>query len=240
MINWKSDPRITRGLLALKIKLQNDLASGAHLVGWKLGFGSPTALAKLQIEKPLVGYLLDRNQISSGSSLEITNWTKPVAEAEIAIYFGSDVPPSASTDEVLRCIAALGPAIEIADLNIEPTDPESILEGDIFQRHYLLGERDAARHGGDIDGLTARVSGPDGETMFVENLMELTGEIPTILHHFAQVVEEFNGGVRAGEFLLMGSVVPPIAVSVGDSFSYALGTYPALHLGFLGDEDQIR
>lgn len=233
MNDWRLDSRIRRGMQALQAKLENDLAQGAHQIGWKLGFGSPIALATLQIEKPLVGYLLDCNQISNGSNLEIATWTKPVGEAEIAIYFGSDIPPSASIDEVLSCVAALGPAIEVADLDSAPIDPESILAGDIFQRHYMLGQRDASRFGGNIDGLTAKIRKPDGQTVIVENLWELTGEIPAILHHFAQVAEEFNGGVRAGEFLLVGSIVPPIAISIGDNFSYSLGAYPALQVSFL-------
>lgn len=232
MTNWKNDLRITRGMSALQLKLKNDLDQGARHTGWKLAFGSPTGITNLQIEKPLVGYLLDRNQISSGSTIDISTWAKPVGEAEIAIYFGKDIPHSASVDEVLSCISALGPAIEIADLDIAPTDPEFILAGDIFQRYYILGERDESRLGGNIDGLTATVRMPNGLTVGVEDLQELTGEIPVILHHFAHVADAFNGGVKAGEFLLIGSIVPPIEISAGENFDYSLGRYPTLHVGF--------
>lgn len=232
MTNWESDHRITRGMSALQLKLKNDLNQGARHIGWKLAFGSPTGLTNLRIEKPLVGYLLDRNQISTGSTIEISTWTKPVGEAEIAIYFGKDIPHSASVDEVLGCISALGPAIEIADLDIAPTDPESILAGDIFQRYYILGQRDESRLGGNIDDLAARIRMPDGLSVGVEDLQELTGEIPVILHHFAQVAEEFNGGAKAGEFLLIGSIVPPIKISAGENFEYSLGRYPTLRVGF--------
>ncbi len=128
---------------------------------------------KLQIEKPLAGYLLDRNKISTGSTIEISTWTKPVSEAEIAIYFGKDIPHSASINEILSCISALGPAIEIADLDLVSTDPEMILTGDIFQRYYILGQRNESRLGGNIDGLAARVRMPNGLTVAVENLQEL-------------------------------------------------------------------
>lgn len=232
MTNWKIDHRVTRGMSALQLKLKNDLAQGARHIGWKLAFGSPAGLTNLQIEKPLVGYLLDRNQVSSGRTIDISTWAKPVGEAEIAIYFGKDIPHSASVDEVLSCISALGPAIEIADLDITPTDPESILAGDIFQRYYILGQRDDSRLGGNIEGLAARVRMPDGLSVGVEDLQELTGEIPVILHHFAQVAEEFNGGAKAGEFLLIGSIVPPIKISAGENFEYSLGRYPTLHVGF--------
>jgi 2-keto-4-pentenoate hydratase len=232
MTDWKLDHRITRGIDSLKLKLKDDLNQGARHIGWKLAFGSPTGLAGLRIEKPLVGYLLDRNEISSGSTIGISTWTKPVGEAEIAIYFNKDIPHSASITDVLSCAAALGPAIEIADLDLLPTDPESILAGDIFQRHYILGQKDSSRSGGNIETLTAQVLLPNGLTVTVEDLPELTGQIPMILHHFAQVAEEINGGVKAGEFLLIGSIVPPIAVSAGESFSYSLGNYPTLQVGF--------
>lgn len=73
---------------------------------------------------------------------------------------------------------------------------------------------------------------PDGLIVDVENLQELTGEIPVILHHFAHVAEEFNGGAKAGEFLLIGSIVPPIKISAGENFEYSLGRYPTLHVDF--------
>lgn len=232
MISWQLDARIARGTRALENKLNVDLMSGAKQVGWKLGFGSPTGLSSLQIERPLVGYLLDRTRLSNGSTTKISNWTKPVGEAEIAIYFGKDIPKSASISDVMNCISALGPAIEIADIDGEATDPESILAGDIFQRHYILGERDESRAGGNIGGLAAVISMPDGVITSVKDLQALTGEIPTILHHFADFAEAFSGGVKAGEFLLIGSVVPPIVVSIGESFDYSLGDYSTLKANF--------
>ena len=228
MTSWQLDDRIVRGMTALKLKLESDLRSGARQVGWKLGFGSPSSLTNLQIEKPLVGYLLDRNQIANDETIGISTWTKPVGETEIALYFGKDVPHSASIAQVLNCISALGPAIEIADLDSVPTDPEQILAGDIFQRHYILGEKDSSRAGGDISGLTAKVSLPDGSILTVVDLQALTGEIPDVLHHFAEVVDEFFGGVKAGQFVIAGSIVPPISVSTGESFGYSLSRYPTL------------
>lgn len=232
MTSWQQDIRITRGMRVLKHKLKADLESGARLVGWKLAFGSPTGLTNLQIDRPLVGYLLERNQIPNESTIKVAGWSKPIGEAEIAIYFGKDIPQSASVAEVMACISALGPAIEIADIDLVPTDPEPILAGDIYQRHYILGERDESRAGGNIEGLTAEVTMPDGEITTVIDMQALPGEIHTILHHFAVVVEKFCGGVKAGEFLIIGSIVPPIGVLAGESFSYTLGQYATLKVSF--------
>jgi 2-keto-4-pentenoate hydratase len=226
------DDRIDRGMRGLKLKLAADLKSGARQVGWKLAFGSPIGLKNLQIDKPLVGYLLDRNEIASHARIKISTWTKPVGEAEIALYFGKDIPESANVEQVMECISALGPAIEIADLYIIPTDPEPILSGDIFQRHYILGERDEMRSGGDINGLTASITMPDGSISVIEDLEAMTGKIPAIVHHFAQVIEKFSGGVKAGEFLIIGSIVPPILVLPAESFTYSLGNYPTLEANF--------
>jgi 2-keto-4-pentenoate hydratase len=232
MNSWQLDDRIVRGMSALELKLRTDLKNGAHQVGWKLAFGSPTGLTNLKIEKPLVGYLLDSKQISNGETINISTWSKPIGEAEIAIYFGNDVPHSASLDEVMDCISALGPAIEVADLDFIPIDPEPVLAGDIFQRHYILGERDESRAGGNIEGLRAIVAMPDGTHTTVEDVQALTGKIPIILQHFSEVVESFSGGVKAGQFLIIGSIVPPIAISAGESFSYSLGHYPILSVHF--------
>jgi hypothetical protein len=50
-------------------------------------------------------------------------WSKPIGETKITMYFRKDVAKSTRIKEVMDCISALGPAIEIADLDSMRTDP---------------------------------------------------------------------------------------------------------------------
>ncbi len=229
---WRDDPRLTSGYAALKSKLIFDLGARNKQVGWKLGFGSPSALLNLDIEAPLIGYLLAERAIANGASVDITGWIKPVGETEIAIYFERDIPAGANAEFVMESIGAIGPAIELADLEFVPTDPTKILATDIFQKHYILGAHDEARRGGDLTDLIARIVMPDGREIAVTELEELIGKLPTIVTHCADVVGELSGGLKRGEFLIVGSIVPPISVATRESFKYSLGDFPTLSVNF--------
>lgn len=226
--SWREDPRLTAGYAALKSKLIFDLGARNKQIGWKLGFGSPAGLKNLEIDAPLVGYLLAERVLQNNATVDISNWTKPVGETEIALYFGRDVPPGSNQRFVMDSVGAIGPAIELADLEFAPTDPTAILTTDIFQKHYILGVRDESRRSGDISGLVAQILMPDGREIAVTELEELIGELPTIVTHCADVVGELSGGIKSGEFLIVGSIVPPIALHSGDRFEYVLGNFPAL------------
>src|SRR5689334_1771614 len=111
------DPRIAKGMRAQMELRRRRFNEGAHQVGWK------------------VGLVLARAMLPSGSEVSLYGWQKPVAEAEIAAYIGYDLPAHASRDEVRRAVVAIGPAIELADVDSPMEDVEGVLSGDIFQRH---------------------------------------------------------------------------------------------------------
>jgi 2-keto-4-pentenoate hydratase len=79
------DPRILHGM-ERQLRLRQDrLNAGERSIGWKVGFGAPAALERLQIDAPLIGFLTDKTLLSSGSMVSIADWTKPAMEPEIAI-----------------------------------------------------------------------------------------------------------------------------------------------------------
>ena len=122
-----ADPRIASGMRAQMDLRRKRLSEGATQVGWKVGFGAPVAKEKLRLDEPLVGFLLDRAILPSGATVSLAGWQKPVAEAEIAAYIGTDLPAQADVGTVRRAIAAIGPAIEIADVDCAMDDVEAVL-----------------------------------------------------------------------------------------------------------------
>src|SRR5215510_1454561 len=121
------------------------LQAGAKLIGWKVGFGAPAAMEKLKLTGPLVGFLLDQGMLPSGATVKVAGWHKPVAEPEIAILLGRDVAADADDTAARAAVAALAPALEIADADGPMDDVEAILASNIFQRHVIVGPRDSDR-----------------------------------------------------------------------------------------------
>lgn len=196
--------------LALRERL---LGGGARHLGWKAGFASAPARKQLGTSAPLFGFLTDRGLLPSGSTIAIDGWTRAVLEPEIAVYLGRDLPAGVASAEIQASIAALGPALEVADSDPSVADVEGILACDIFHRHVLLGPPDASRTGLRTADVSALVTSGGDEVARSAYPAALTGELLDTLGHLAATLEDFGERLRAGDVVIAGSLVRPIAVA---------------------------
>jgi 2-keto-4-pentenoate hydratase len=233
MTNAWDDPRIERGMREQLAKRRARIGAGEAPLGWKVGFGAPAAMEKLAIRAPLVGFLMQQALIPSGGSASLKDWVKPVLEPEIAVHIGRDLPGGGDRAAAAAAIAALGPAIEIADADLPFEDPEAILKCNIFQRHVILGERDAARAGGGTVGLTARLFRRDAQVAQTSDPEAATGKIVDIVHHVADLLAAFGERLSAGDVIIAGSVVPPVLVEPDEAaVAYALDPIGRISVAF--------
>jgi 2-keto-4-pentenoate hydratase len=210
------DPRIAAGMRAQMALRKQRFAEGARQIGWKVGFGAPASQLKLRLTAPVVGFLLDRAELPSGATVSLAGWTKPVAETEIAAYMGRDLPAGATRDQARQAIAAIGPAIELADVDRDSEDLEAVLGGDIFQRHVLLGPRDIMRGGARLDGLKGRVTRSGKDVPLPLDLQANIGDIIDIVRHVADVTAAVDDGLREGQLIITGSLTAPMFLEPGE------------------------
>src|SRR5262245_2985797 len=156
-MNLWEDARVARGMRVQLETRRKRLDGGDAVLGWKVGFAAPEMLNRLGIGGPLVGFLTRNALVQSGATVSLAGWAKPVAEPEIAVHIGRDVPGTADNDTAKAAIAGISPAIELVDLTAPPEDPERILSGNIYQRHVVLAGVAPARAGSAADGLICRV-----------------------------------------------------------------------------------
>ncbi len=216
------DPRIARGMTTQLARRRVRLDAGEKPLGWKVGFGAPAAMRRLGIKAPLVGFLTDRALIASGTTFSLAGWIKPVAEPEIAVHMGKDLPGGANREAVQAAIAALGPAIELADLDRPPDNVEEILAGNIYQRNVVLGAPDASRAGGVIDGLVGYVYRGSAEAARTSDPQAMTGDLLDIVRHVADILDAFGERLRAGQLIITGSITPPLWVGPGEQIVFEL------------------
>ena len=107
------------------------LADGAEALGWKVGFNLPAIQEKLGIEAPLAGFLSSAGLVADGATL-------PLGGAAHGRRAGGGRGARATT---ARTIAALLPALEVADPPDLSWDVERILAGNIFHRAVAFGPR---------------------------------------------------------------------------------------------------
>jgi 2-keto-4-pentenoate hydratase len=232
------DVRITEGMRAQAGLLHTIRASGSRRIGWKAGFGTVQWRERFELSAPLVGFLHDAATLPSGGTVDLTGWTAPKAETELAVTIGHAVDgarlaPGPAGDATLReAIAGIAPAIELIDLHPAPEEVTAILAGNVYHRHVVLGPPDTTRAGGALDGLAGHVELRGEEVARVTDLEAATGPVLTVLREVARVASVHADGLAAGDVVILGSIVPPMAVAAGDTLRYRLGTSPTLELHF--------
>jgi 2-keto-4-pentenoate hydratase len=228
---WE-DPRIVDGLHRQLAARSDALAQGAGHVGWKVGFGAPGSLELMHITAPLLGYLTETTVYDDGATFDTDGWTRGVVEFEVAVWMGSDVDAGASEAEAAAAVAAVGPAIEIADVDL-PVGPDGIADimaGDIFHRGVVFGARDERRAGLDISGLTAHIRLDDDDFATVAELEAITGAYPWIVSTVASTLASAGERLRAGDVIITGSVIPPVSVNDAREFTFTLDPFEPISI----------
>ena len=203
------------------------LDEGATPIGWKVAFGSPSALELMEIEAPLLGFLTDATVLQSGASVEMAGWQLGVVEFEVAVYLGEDLGPGASEEESRAAVSAIGPAIELADVDlpIAAASLEEILAYDIFHKGVILGVPDEGRAGLALGGMVARILIDGREVATTTDLQAITGAYLSIVTTVADTLAAYGEILRKGDVIITGSVVPPVPVGESTEFIFALDPF---------------
>ena len=208
------DPRVARGTARMLDALREAGERGAVHQGWKAGFGSPAARASLGTDGPLVGFLTEDRVLPDGASVDVSGWREPVLEAEVAAHLSADVGAGATPPEALAAVGGWSVAIELADLDRAPDDVEEVLAGNIFHRRVLLGPVAPTRP----DPLSFVLTRDGAEAARTSRPEALTGELGSVLASMANTLAACGAGLRAGEVVITGSVVPPVPVADGGTW----------------------
>jgi 2-keto-4-pentenoate hydratase len=235
-VNPWDHPLIKKGMPAQLANRRARIAAGEKPLGWKVGLGSPTSLQKVGLQAPLVGYLMQRGLLLSGSTASLAGWVRPVAEPELCVRMMSDFNGGATPDSAIAAIKEIFPAIELADMDpvATPDNLDVVLEANIFQRHVILCGN--TRFGGSTAGLTSRVIRRGTEAARTTDLEALTGKLGDIVAHVANTLAAFGEKLGAGDVIITGSITPPIMLEADETaLSHAIEPIGEVSVNFARD-----
>jgi 2-keto-4-pentenoate hydratase len=180
-------------------------AAGRELVGYKLGLVSPAKQAQMGLDEPFHGGVF-ADMVHRGT-VELGAFIQPKVEPEVALVLGADVPADAPAGAVVRAVDRAVLALDVLD---------SVWEGYRFSAAEVLA--DGLSAGGEVLGeepLPWPVEGGldlllDGEVVSSGPIADL-GDLPAQVAWLARAV----GGLRAGQFVLMGSPGAAVAARPG-------------------------
>jgi 2-keto-4-pentenoate hydratase len=213
-----ADERITEGMKHQLADLRRTLDRDERPLGYKLGFGTEQAMKNLGTDAPLVGYLVTANRLESGAVVDISNWGNPKLEPEIVARAGEQGE-----------ITAIGAAIELVDLDTSLSDPQAILEANIFQRHVLLGPVSEGADPAEAK-LTVLVDGEEVAT--ADDVTAATGDLDGLVKHVASTLKGAGAELQRGDMVICGSIVPALDVAPGATVEVRLPPLGSLVVNF--------
>jgi 2-keto-4-pentenoate hydratase len=204
---------VERGTAALLTRRREILAQGAEPIGWKVGFNVPEIQEKLGIDRPLAGFLTSDGLLEDGSEWDDL---PVVVESEVAVELGPDG----------RSIAAVLPALELADPPDLDLGLEQILAGNIFHRGVAFGPRVETQEPGAGRIL---VNGEEQHALSAERTSaNLEAMVEAVAGRLADAGEELQPGDR----IITGILAPPHTAQPGDTVRLELEAVGAVELRF--------
>jgi 2-keto-4-pentenoate hydratase len=207
---------VERGTEALLTRRREILAQGAEPIGWKIGFNVRSTQERLGIDAPLAGFLTTDSLLEDGATWSIADDGEVIVESEVAVEVGADG----------RSIAALFPALELADQPDLDLEVEQILAGNIFHRAVAFGPRVETREPGAARIL---VNGAEQHTVAADRTGErLEAMVEAVAARLGAAGEE----LRAGDRIITGIIAPPHGAQPGDSVRLELEALGGVELRF--------
>lgn len=194
------------------------IASGAELIGYKVGLTSVAMRRSSKIDEPDYGYLYQHFLHPDGATLKHADYCVPRVELELAFILKDSLRgPNVTFWDVIRATEYVVPAMELIDTRVdEPRKIFDTIADNGAGAGLILGGRPVHPHEVDL----RMVSG----ILYRNADIEETGLSCGVMGHpangvawLANKLHEIGVQLEAGQILLAGSFVRPIWAQVGDT-----------------------
>jgi 2-keto-4-pentenoate hydratase len=212
--------------------------TAAPLAGWKIAATSAAGQRHINVDGPLAGRLIVERAIENGATVSLATNLMRVAEVEFAFRFGEDLPPRDepyTVEEVMAAVATLHPAIEVPDSRYRDftvVGAAQIIADNACAHVFMVGPAVTTDWRG-IDLAAYEVSAVvNGGSVHHGVGANVLGDPRVALAWLANELSELGITVEAGQVVITGTCVSPIAVVPGDAVEANLGEFGALSVKF--------
>lgn len=224
---------VQRGLV------QRRLATGATVVGRKIGATSKAVQDQLGVDQPDFGYLLSDMDVSAGADvggapISMRTLLQPRVEAEVAFILARDLDDDEITLEVVRdAVAVALPALEIVDSRIADW---GITFTDTVADNASSGLYVVGRHGLPLTAIEPRdvvmSLTINGEERSSGTGAACLGDPLEALRWLAVQAQRFGDPLRAGHLILSGALGPFVPFAPGDRVTASISGFEPLSVEF--------
>ena len=206
--------------------LERRLAAGERIIGKKIGLTSKAVQTMLGVNQPDFGYLTDSMVFSSGAVMPISErLIQPKAEGEIAFILKKDLMgPGITNADVLAATECVIPCFEVVDSRIQ--DWKIKIQDTVADNAscglFILGDQAVSPR--QVDLVTCgMVVEKNGQQISTGAGAAALGSPVNCVAWLANTLGHFGIGLKAGEVILSGSLVPLEPVKAGDCMRVDIG-----------------
>jgi 2-keto-4-pentenoate hydratase len=207
------------------VNVRKRLATGAHVVGKKVGLTSKAMQQFLGVSEPDFGHLFDDMLFDQEVALPISSFLQPKIEAEIAFIMGETLTgPGVTAADVLRTAAAVVPSFEVVDsriadwkIKIEDTIADNGSSGALVLGSKLMP----------VDAVDLKYVGmvleKNGHILETAAGAAVLGHPALAVAWLANKLGSMGISLGKGEIVLAGSLTKAFEVAPGDVFNATFG-----------------
>jgi 2-oxo-3-hexenedioate decarboxylase/2-keto-4-pentenoate hydratase len=208
---------------ALQQALNRQLVAAGmgELVGHKIGCTTAVMQAFLNIPNPCAGRIFGRTVIRGGGRIPRAGFVKVGIECEIAVELGADLGGAGHTREsVAGAVGGVMAAIEIVDdryADYRTLGVPTLIADDFFDSGCVLGKPVRDWRGLDLTALRGRTVINGVEAGKGTGSLVMGHPLEALAWLANSRAKHGLGPIRAGEFVLLGSVVETKWLAAGDA-----------------------
>lgn len=208
-------------------------AKGATAVGYKIGLTHVASQTAFGAAGPISGVLFDTLAVKNHSTIELCRFIAPMVELELAFVLHCELKgPDCTVPDVLNATAYISPAMEIIDNRFShPANIANIIADNAGAAGFVLGDQKWRPDNFDTGHVSGRIS--------CNGVSAGTGLSAAVLGHPARAVAWLandlatrNRQLHAGDILLAGAFVGPLAVRNGDELTLAYASTCRITVAF--------
>jgi 2-keto-4-pentenoate hydratase len=202
---------------------------GEQLTGWKVAFAGSAAQQRMGIHEPVLGGLTDAMIVEPGSSVALSRLIEPKLEIELAFVLGRTlVPGDYSDEELLAAVSDIAPAFEIADCRWQGWrfGVGAFLADNAAAALYCMGSR--VRFDRDQFASVAYRLECDGVPCGTGDTQGREDAPSVNLCWLLRRLLADGRCVEAGQVVLSGALLPPMAIQAAEYRLHMLGMELAL------------
>ena len=218
-----------------RTNIERSLASGARVVGWKVGLTSKAMQQMLGVDEPDFGVLLSGMVLDDSDPIAVGRLLQPRVEAEIGFVLGRDLEgPDVTTMQALAAIDVAVPALEVIDSRIREWRIKLVdtIADNGSSAMAVVGPRQTPVAGVDLRLVGVAVS-RNGELVEHGAGAAVLGHPARCVAWLANKLASFGERLEAGQFVLPGSLHRAFEVLSGDVVEAEFGGLGSVRARFV-------